>query len=54
MSEEFKKELTNKVMRAFRKAVKAELLEHKRLGNPIYVSDKKGGIKKLSPAQIKF
>ena len=54
MSEDFKKELSKKVIRLFRKAVKAELLEHKRLGNPIYVSDKNGRIKKLSPAEIKF
>ena len=45
MSEDFKKELSKKVIRLFRKAVKAELLEHKRLGNPIYIRDKNGRIK---------
>ena len=39
-------------MRSFRKAVKKELLEHKRLENPIYISNGKGGIKKISPSEI--
>lgn len=46
MTEDFKRDLNKKVMRAFRKAVKAELLEHKRLAIPYMSQIKKEGLKK--------
>jgi hypothetical protein len=51
MSETLKLDLSKKVLRIFRLAVKEELQEHKRLGNPIYIS-RKGKIVKIPARNI--